>query len=240
MSPQQRSRFASSSNVRPCPRQSAGAVNTNKDTEDVSSTRNALRIAAQAEETGRATLERLGQQGERIHNTENNLDLASNQNRIAEEKARELKHLNRSMWAMKVDNPFTKNRRLREHEQAIMDQHHNEREQRQATRREAYNSTQRQADNSKLSRNGPDAAKKNLGERNKYQFEADSEDEAMEDEIDNNLDLLGGAAGRLNALGKAMGREVDEQNKHIDRIVEKADKVDDQIVMNRSRLDRIR
>lgn len=52
---------------------------------------------AQSEETGRDTLARLGAQGERIHNTEKNLDLASNQNRLAEEKARELKQLNRSM-----------------------------------------------------------------------------------------------------------------------------------------------
>lgn len=54
--------------------------------QDVSSTRNALRLAQQAEETGRDTLARLGAQGERIHNTERNLDLASSQNRIAEEK----------------------------------------------------------------------------------------------------------------------------------------------------------
>jgi len=43
--------------------------------QDVSSTRNALRLAQQAEETGRDTLARLGAQGERIHNTERNLDL---------------------------------------------------------------------------------------------------------------------------------------------------------------------
>jgi hypothetical protein len=35
--------------------------------QDVSSTRNALRLAQQAEETGRDTLARLGAQGERIH-----------------------------------------------------------------------------------------------------------------------------------------------------------------------------
>jgi protein transport protein SEC9 len=52
---------------------------------DVSSTRNALRLAAQAEETARSTLERIGAQGESIHNTERNLDLASNQNRLAAE-----------------------------------------------------------------------------------------------------------------------------------------------------------
>src|SRR5262249_15520306 len=54
-----------------------GFHKTCTDTSQVSSTRNALRIAAQAEETGRSTLERLGAQGERIHNTERNLDLVS-------------------------------------------------------------------------------------------------------------------------------------------------------------------
>jgi hypothetical protein len=68
--------------------------------QDVSSTRNALRLAEQAEQTGRDTLQRLGAQGERIHNTERNLDLASSQNRIASEKARELKTLNKSMFAV--------------------------------------------------------------------------------------------------------------------------------------------
>lgn len=39
------------------------------------------------------------------------------------------------------------------------------------------------------------APKGSLAERAKYQFEADSEDEAMEEEIDANIDLLHGAAG---------------------------------------------
>jgi hypothetical protein len=60
-----------------------------------------------------------------------------------------------------------------------------------------------------------------------------------ENEIDNNLDQLHGAAKRLNALGRAMGQEVDTQNEHIGRITNKTDKVDDQIAMNRARLDRI-
>ncbi|KAL9033278.1 MAG: hypothetical protein Q9180_006032, partial [Flavoplaca navasiana] len=63
--------------------------------EDVSSTRNALRIAAQAEETGQSTLARLGAQSERIHNAEKNLDLTANKNRVAEDKEKELKQLNK-------------------------------------------------------------------------------------------------------------------------------------------------
>lgn len=148
------------------------------------------------------------------------------------------------MFAVQVGNPFTKSRRERDRDESIIDQHHADRLEREATRQAAFKSQSRQdAAIKQLRGGGPggeDAKKANLAQRSKYQFEADSEDEAMEDEIDGNLDLLAGVAGRLNQLGRAMGAEVDEQNKHIDRIVAKADKVDDGIVMNRARLDRIR
>lgn len=209
--------------------------------QDVSSTRNALRLAQQAEETGRDTLARLGAQGERIHNTERNLDLASTQNRIAEEKARELKTLNKSMFAMHVSNPFTASSRREERDRKIMENHQNDRAQRDATRKAAWESSARtDGVNRSLQAAGGAKGKSTLAERAKYQFEADSEDDEMENEIDSNLDALHGAAKRLNHLGRAMGEEVDTQNKHIDRIIGKTDKVDDQIAMNRARLDRIK
>ncbi|KAI9753643.1 MAG: hypothetical protein M4579_005052 [Chaenotheca gracillima] len=215
--------------------------------QDVSSTANALRVAAQAEETGRGTLARLAAQGERIHNTEKNLDLAQNHNRIAEERAKELKTLNKSMFAMHVANPFTKAARRRERDDDILNKHHNEREAREATRAAAFESKARMdnafrdvEDNGKGK--GPDASaqqKSRLAERSKYQFEADSEDDEMENEIDRNLDALSGAAGTLNSLARATGREVDEQNVLIGKVTKKSDKVDDGLTMNRARLDRI-
>ncbi|CZR50553.1 probable protein transport protein SEC9 [Phialocephala subalpina] len=213
--------------------------------EDVSSTRNALRIAAQAEETGRATLARLGAQGERIHNTEKNLDLAANHNRVAEEKAKELKTLNKSMFAVHVSNPFTAKSRRAARDDEIIEKHRSEREQRDQTRQAAFGTQQRmerafsELQPGDVGYRAPQT-KASLAERSKYQFEADSEDDEMENEIDSNLDALGHAAGRLNALARATGKEVDEQNKHIDRIIQKSDRVDDQIAMNRARLDRIR
>lgn len=208
--------------------------------EDVSSTRNALRIAAQAEETGRATLARLGAQGERIHNTEKNLDLAANHNRVAEEKAKELKTLNRSMFAVHVSNPFTASSRRAGRDEEILNRHRQEREERDATRAAAFGTQQRMEGAFRELQPG-DAGyrpkqpnKASLAERAKYQFEADSEDEEMENEIDANLDALSGAAGRLNLLARATGAEVDEQNKHIDRIIQKSDRVDDQIAMSMS------
>jgi hypothetical protein len=193
--------------------------------EDVASTRNALRIAQEAEETGRDTLARLGAQGEHIHNTEKNLDLAHNQNRVAEDKAKELKQLNRSMFAVHVANPFTAGSRREARDQAVLDKHLDERDAREATRRAAYQADQRLKGAFKELHKGDEGygekRGKNTADRAKYQFEADSEDEEMENEIDANLDLLGGAAGRLNALARATGREVDEQNKLLDRIAEK-------------------
>ncbi len=191
--------------------------------EDVSSTRNALRIAAQAEETGRNTLARIGAQGERIHNTEKNLDLTANHNRIAEEKAKELKTLNKSMFAVHVSNPFTASSRRAQRDEDVMEKHRMERAEREATRKAGYETDQRLQKTFKNLQPGDagyNAAKKqsSLAERAKYQFEADSEDEEMENEIDSNLDALSGAATRLNGLAKATGKELDEQNRHLERI----------------------
>ncbi len=68
-----------------------------------------------------------------------------------------------------------------------------------------------------------------LAERAKFQLEADSEDDEMENEIDANLDALGGAAARLNGLARATGKEVDEQNRHLERINAKSSRVDDEV-----------
>ena len=219
--------------------------------EDVSSTRNALRLAAQAEEQGMNTLARIGAQGERIHNTEKNLDLTANHNRLAEDKAKELKQLNRSMFAVHVSNPFTSNSRREQRDLDVLEKHGLERAQREASRREGFDTNQRMnktfKDLSKEDANQKSAKQSSLAERAKYQFEADSEDDEMENEvwrprrssalpipvskltpsatqIDSNLDALGGAASRLNGLARATGKEVDEQNRHLERINAKVKK----------------
>ncbi|KAI5288064.1 Protein transport protein S9 plasma membrane t-SNARE [Ascosphaera acerosa] len=209
----------------------------------VSSTRNAMAAAARAEETGRDTLTRLGVQGERLHDTDKNLNVAENENRIAQDKARELSRVNRSMFAaVHVGNPFTSESRRRKHEQDILDRHQEERYARESARADDYRSTQRMNQHFKdVNKSGkPGAAASNTVERGKYQFEADSEDEAMEDEIEQNINHLEGASGRLNALAKATGQELSNQNQLLDRIGSKSDRVDDQLRLNRDRLDRIR
>lgn len=192
---------------------------------DVSTTRNVIRIAAQAEETSRETLARLGAQGEMIHNTEKNLDVATVEGRIADEKAKELKTLNKSMFAVHVSNPFTSAQRKRERDERVMNNHRQVRDAQSDTRSEAFHTNQRMErtfrEIEREDRKAPKQKKASVTERAKYQFEADSEDEGMEDEIDQNLNLISGATGRLNLLAKATGRELDEQNRHLERITGK-------------------
>lgn len=212
--------------------------------QDVSATRNALQAAAMAEETGRGTLARLGAQGERIHNTDRNLDIGHNAINIAEDKSKELKTLNRSMFAVHMNNPFTaKERRIRD-EEKIMDRHRMEREQREATREAAFQQTARMNQNFKglndAGRNSTGMPKATLAERSKYQFEADSDDDRMEDEIEKNIDELGGAAKRLNILARAMGEEADAQNQQLQKIADKSDRLDDRFHLQTERLKRIR
>ena len=211
--------------------------------QDVSSTRNALAMANAAEESGRNTLARLGDQGDRMHNTEKNLDLAANINRAAEDKAKELKTLNRSMFAVHVNNPFTGKERREKRDNQILERHRMERDQREATREAAFKTGARMNQNFKAVDDQKPIGQKtgaSLAERAKYQFEADSEDDQLEDEIDHNLDQLTGAAKRLNVLARATGEEVEAQNKHLEAIGMKSDRVDEQLVMNTARINRIR
>lgn len=140
-------------------------------------------------------------------------------------------------------------------DEQVLEQHHKDKSTREKTRAAAYESLERQNETQRRLRdawetnNNPKnqglsaqvQAKKgaSLKERSKYQFEADSEDEDMENEIDEGLDQLAGAAGRLNLLGKAIGTELESQNRHIERIAGKVDTADDELEMLRAKLARI-
>lgn len=78
-----------------------------------------------------------------------------------------------------------------------METHQSERAARDATRQAAWESSHRaQTNQQKMATMGGGGNKSTLADRAKYQFEADSEDDEMENEIDNNLDQLHGAAKR--------------------------------------------
>lgn len=142
---------------------------------DVSSTRNALRIANQALETGENTLARLGAQGERIHNTEKNLDLMAYHNRAAEDKTRELKKLNRSMFRP-TGSPFGSSARIKREEKEVLDRTQADRAVREATSLNKHRTDRRMEDNFKdLASNrrqgNSETRQAQYAERAKYQCE---------------------------------------------------------------------
>ena len=124
---------------------------------------------------------------------------------------------------MHVENPLSKRGRERR-DQEIIERHRDEREQREATRQAAFASGQRMNQNFKgLGAPGPGGAKgkSSLAERAKYQFEGDSEDDAMEDEIDDNLQQISDVTGRLHLLARAQGDEIEQQNQLLDGLGKK-------------------
>lgn len=212
--------------------------------ESVASTRNALRIASQAEETGRGTLARLGQQGERLYNTEKNLDMAAAGSRQAEEKARELKTLNGSMFAIHMKNPMRSKVRAAEEEERVLNRHQGERDEREQTRQFGYQSRAVVGQALKGPGEGytPSVGRQQTAkvvERSKYQFEADDSDDEKEKEIDANLNQLGAVTGRLKGLAMSTSEEVDRQNRQIGKITQKSDRVDDRIVLTHGRIKKI-
>ncbi|KAM0437415.1 hypothetical protein ACHAPT_001777 [Fusarium lateritium] len=214
--------------------------------ESASSVSRSVQMARQANEVGRATLARLGAQGERLNNTEKHLDLAANQNKIAQDRASELKTLNGSMFAVHVSNPFTSKQRQLKADEEVMSRHRSEREQREATRRDGFQANQRMESNFKdmgtAGRARGPARKKDYG---KFNLDDEEGADELEDQIDDGINELEGQVSMMNMVGRAIGKEVDAQNKQIDRIMNKAsgfrsDAVDDATRMNRERLARIK
>ncbi|GAA5908004.1 hypothetical protein JCM8208_004020 [Rhodotorula glutinis] len=213
--------------------------------ESLASTRNAVRIAREAEETARATLDKLGEQSDRIANTERHLDLAKAHNDRAVDETKELEALNKSIF--RPTFTFNKQAKRDREERRLLDRHNAEKAERESVRREQYesraridstfNTMDRDAENAAQARN---RARARGAERSRYQFEATASDDEVEDEIDGNLDELSGVAGRLKMLSMTMGTEVDQQNKKIGKISGKVDVLDNNVVRSTQRLARVK
>lgn len=178
----------------------------------VASTQTALRAAADAEESGRSTLVRLGAQGDSLQNTRKNLALASSHNRVAADKTRELKKANGSMFAVHVNNPLRRSARAAAEDAEVLALRQEERVGREELSVDAAESRSRvgRALNDASGR-VESRAKISLAERARFQFEADESDDEMEREIGTNLELIADASGRLKGLAIATGKEVERQ-----------------------------
>ncbi|KAL1924674.1 uncharacterized protein VTP21DRAFT_4328 [Calcarisporiella thermophila] len=212
------------------------------------STRNAVRKLQESEEMATGTLTRLGQQGEQLYNVERNMELARVHADHASEKAAELKKLNRSIFVPVFKNPFKSKKRKEQEIQRVQDEIRQRQETEEMLRREEYQ-TQRHVGGalrrvqdtpySQMDYQGAPGGR-SASDRARYQFEADEEDNRIEDEIDSNLDYMSAATSRLKDLALSMGQEVDRQNKHIERINPKVVGVNERVGITNHKISKIK
>lgn len=106
------------------------------------------------------------------------------------------------MFGFDVSNPFTKGKREAKELARVQAMQEEQRASRENMRAGNWESQQRI--NSALKQvpnpTGYQSGKSSQAHRSKFQFEADDEDNAMEDQLDNNLDKISSGLTRLNAM----------------------------------------
>ncbi|WFD33174.1 Protein transport protein S9 plasma membrane t-SNARE [Malassezia sp. CBS 17886] len=210
--------------------------------ESLGSTRNALRLARETEETASNTMMKLGMQSDTIGDTERHLDISKAHAARAEDNAREIAQLNQSIFRPK----FKRDRKAKRNAQEAraVQRHIDERTDREVTREEVLTSQRRVEETigggafSKLKARfgGQKTPVEIKEERERYQFEATHSDNEIEDEIDANLDDVSSLSARMNVLSRAMGQEVDEQNNRLQRVGDKTSNLDTRIYAGTKRL----
>lgn len=166
----------------------------------------------------------------------------------AQEKAGELKTVNRSMFAIHVKNPFTSTKKKELALEEAKRKAAEELAQREVIRKEEYESKQRvnnamgqgpygraPNNNYNYSNNGRGGP----GERSAYAFENNAEDDAAENEIDQNLDMMGDLLGSLKNRATAMNTEVNRQNERMTGITSKTDNLHGSVTHNTNLLQKI-
>lgn len=190
-------------------------------------------------------------------NTERNLDLAKGHINRADDNTTDINALNRSIFIPAIT--LNKNKKRLQQEAKLTARYESERTENDRLQAERQEVHQRigEATTSGIrgfNRDGPPADDEGIGGRpgagrygpqqqverkkqwGRYQFDATASDDEVEDEIDNNLDELGDAVGRLKALALASGQEVDRQNGVLERLHGKTDNVERKV---RSTTDRV-
>ncbi|KAL5534200.1 hypothetical protein ACEPAG_662 [Sanghuangporus baumii] len=207
----------------------------------VQTTRNALRIAREAEEVGRSTLLRLGEQSEKIADTERHIDVAKGHALRAEDNADEIKKLNRSIFIPAVT--FNKDAKRLAQERKREQRYQEEMTDRELTMQELRESQNRVGRGATYGiQNGEGIAGRRQmtstelamrkEQRKRYQFEATESDDEMENEIEDNLDEILDATKRMKALGLSMGSELETQNQRLVRVTDKTDRLGMKVDIN--------
>ncbi|KAI7875083.1 uncharacterized protein EV154DRAFT_472872 [Mucor mucedo] len=211
--------------------------------DSLASTRNALQKIGEAEAAAANTMNMLGTQSSQIANVDRSLDLSKAYGDKASSQASELKQLNRSIFIPVIKNPFNKGSRERREMEKVQRNHQEHMEERDNIRSFEYKSSARIAEAHRKTNTEEKESfhrGRSQADRNRYQFEPDEEDDAVEDELDTNLDLLGDATSRLRTMATSMNEELTSQNQQLDKVTKKVDPISAKLVSVTHTLDSTR
>ncbi|KAJ7237192.1 hypothetical protein B0H12DRAFT_1075649 [Mycena haematopus] len=203
-----------------------------KKLETVNSSQNSIRLAREAVETGNNTLRRLGEQGERLGNTELHLDRAQGHNRRADDKTEELRKLNRSIFIPAVT--FDNDDKHAAREAKVQRRYEENRVAREKARVDPRMG--RPGGREEIVLSGGRHMKST--ERGRFQFEATASDDEMEDALESNLDEIQGLVRDLKGVSMAMGAEIDRQDAMISVLEKKTVGLEGSLIISTAKLHR--
>ncbi|KIM32987.1 hypothetical protein M408DRAFT_326662 [Serendipita vermifera MAFF 305830] len=226
----------------------------------VASTREALRMMREAEETGKNTLLKLGTQSEQLGMTERHLQNSKGYVRRADDNTNDIKTLNRSIFIPAIT--FDKTKKRQEQDARMNRRYEEEQAEREATQRGMQEAHDRvsaatrgytgrrdgppgeEDDEEALSGGGKYRTQQQMAARKaqwaKYQTkDDDEEDDAMENEIAEGLDEMSLGIQRIKDLAKAQGAIVKEQNKQLERLHRNVEDVDQRLNSTTEKMRRI-
>jgi len=166
----------------------------------------------------------------------------------AQEKAGELKTVNRSMFAIHVKNPFNSSKKKERELEEAKRKAAEELIQRENIRKEEWETKQRinvamgQGPYGRAPGGGPSYSNNGRGgpgERSAYAFENTAEDDQHEEEIDRNLDMMGGLLENLKKGAMTMNTEVTRQNERMTGVTSKTDNLHGSVTHNTNLLQKI-
>ncbi|XP_061752264.1 synaptosomal-associated protein 23-like isoform X2 [Nerophis ophidion] len=186
--------------------------------ESLESTRRMLQMAEESKETGTKTLVMLDQQGEQLSRVEDGMDQINQDMRLAEKNLSDLSKCCglcicpcNKVTSIENDSRYKRTWAI------------------------GGGDADSHADGSKVVSRQPSAVRN--GQAGQVNAPPPSgpyikriTNDAREDEMEDNLNVVGGIIGNLKTMAMDMGTEIDKQNTQIDRITDKAD-------MNKLRID---
>jgi chromosome segregation ATPase len=167
---------------------------------------------------------------ESLNRIEKGLNKSGRHVERANERADDIKHHNRRLFTpgIRIGVKGKRDKNAKEHERRMeeLEEEHNQLSQRTQGRFRGGSREEREQE-------------RNHHESRMQRNYDDSDDDGVQNEIDDNLNYMSGALGRLKMMGMSMQEELSDQNDRLKNINNQADDVNERVKHSHSRLNKL-